>query len=65
MLGGIYDQSIPGDDLQSEQASYGPKKLYARTKREELVITEQWAERLRCSESGAQRTYRPTGWREM
>jgi len=44
--GGMYDQSLPGDDLQSEQTSYGPKKLYARTKREEVVITEQWAERL-------------------
>ena len=44
--GGMYDQSIPGDDLQSEQTSYGPKKLYARTKREEVVITEQWAQRL-------------------
>jgi NAD(P)-dependent dehydrogenase (short-subunit alcohol dehydrogenase family) len=45
--GGAYDQSLPADDLQSEQTRYGPKKIYARTKREELVLSEQWAERLR------------------
>jgi dehydrogenase/reductase SDR family protein 12 len=44
--GGMYNQSLPADDLQSERTSYGPKKLYARTKREQVVITEQWAERL-------------------
>jgi dehydrogenase/reductase SDR family protein 12 len=45
--GGMYNQHIPGDDLQSDGTEYGPKKLYARTKREQVVITEQWAERLR------------------
>ncbi|MBV9819375.1 MAG: SDR family NAD(P)-dependent oxidoreductase [Solirubrobacterales bacterium] len=45
--GGMYDQSVPVTDLESEDASYGPKKLYARTKRELVVITEQWAERLK------------------
>src|SRR5947209_8470103 len=44
--GGMYNQSIPFGDLQSDATSYGPKKLYARTKREQVVITEQWAERL-------------------
>ncbi|MYW94202.1 SDR family NAD(P)-dependent oxidoreductase [Amycolatopsis rubida] len=44
--GGQYDQKIPGDDLGSEHISYGPKKIYARTKREQLVLTEQWAVRL-------------------
>ena len=44
--GGMYNQRLPGEDMQSEHDSYGPKKLYARTKREEVVITEQWAERL-------------------
>jgi NAD(P)-dependent dehydrogenase (short-subunit alcohol dehydrogenase family) len=47
--GGMYGQALPGDDLESEHTRYGPKKLYARTKREQLVITEQWAERLRGS----------------
>jgi NAD(P)-dependent dehydrogenase (short-subunit alcohol dehydrogenase family) len=45
--GGMYNQSLPGEDLQSEHTGYGPKKLYARTKREQVVITEQWAERLK------------------
>ncbi|MEW1914092.1 SDR family NAD(P)-dependent oxidoreductase [Kitasatospora sp. NPDC085895] len=44
--GGQYDQRIPTGDLQSLHGRYGPKKVYARTKREEMVITEQWARRL-------------------
>jgi dehydrogenase/reductase SDR family protein 12 len=44
--GGQYDQKIPGGDLESDRAKYGPKRIYARTKREELVLTEQWAQRL-------------------
>ncbi|MFE4599958.1 hypothetical protein ACFRKE_03800 [Kitasatospora indigofera] len=32
--------------MESRRARYGPKKIYARTKREELVITEEWAKRL-------------------
>lgn len=43
--GGQYAQQVP-EDLQSESDSYTPKKIYARTKREQVVITEQWAERL-------------------
>ncbi len=44
--GGMYGQRLPGADLQSEHTSYSPKKLYARTKREEVVITELWAQEL-------------------
>jgi dehydrogenase/reductase SDR family protein 12 len=44
--GGMYGQRLPGADLESEHTTYGPKKLYARTKREQVVITEQWAQRL-------------------
>jgi len=44
--GGQYDQKIPGGDVESDRAKYGPKRIYARTKREELVLTEQWAQRL-------------------
>ena len=47
--GGLYGQSLPEGDPQSERDSYGPKKIYARTKRQQLVITEQWAQRLRDS----------------
>ncbi len=45
--GGMYGQGIPSDDLQSEHTGYSSKKLYARTKREEVTITEEWANRLR------------------
>jgi dehydrogenase/reductase SDR family member 12 len=41
--GGMYGQRIPPDDFQSEQATYSAKKLYARTKREQVVISELWA----------------------
>jgi dehydrogenase/reductase SDR family member 12 len=44
--GGQYGQKIPGGDIESDRAKYGPKRIYARTKREELVLTEQWAQRL-------------------
>jgi dehydrogenase/reductase SDR family protein 12 len=44
--GGMYSQALPEDDLESDSAEYNPKRLYARTKRELVVITEQWARRL-------------------
>lgn len=44
--GGMYGQRLPGEDFQSEQSRYSSKKLYARTKREEVVISELWAEKL-------------------
>jgi NAD(P)-dependent dehydrogenase (short-subunit alcohol dehydrogenase family) len=45
--GGMYGQRLPDGDLESERTGYGPKKLYARTKREQVAITEAWAVRLR------------------
>jgi dehydrogenase/reductase SDR family member 12 len=46
--GGMYTQSLPENgDWESDRTPYGPKKLYARTKREQVVITELLAERLR------------------
>src|SRR5436190_14713348 len=44
--GGMYGQSLPAGDFESEKTRYSSKKLYARTKREEVVITELWAEKL-------------------
>jgi dehydrogenase/reductase SDR family protein 12 len=44
--GGMYGQSLPGGDPESEQVTYSPKRLYARTKREQVVITERWAQEL-------------------
>lgn len=45
--GGMYSQRLPIDDWESDLSSYGPQKFYARTKREEVVVTELLAERLR------------------
>lgn len=45
--GGMYSQALPVGDWQSDHTAYSPKKLYARTKREEVVVTELMAERLR------------------
>ena len=47
--GGQYGQAIP-QDLESEDSKYSPKKIYARTKREQLAITELWAQRLAGSD---------------
>jgi dehydrogenase/reductase SDR family member 12 len=45
--GGMYGQSLPVGDWESERTRYSPKLFYARTKREQMVITEFMAERLR------------------
>ena len=45
--GGMYEQAIPAADPESDHDAYRPKTFYARTKREEVVITEGWAARLR------------------
>jgi dehydrogenase/reductase SDR family protein 12 len=42
--GGMYGQAL-GDDLQNEHG-YKGVTAYARTKRAEVVLTEQWAQRL-------------------
>jgi dehydrogenase/reductase SDR family member 12 len=47
--GGMYGQALPSGDLQSDRAEYAPAKLYARTKREEVVISEELAQRLNGS----------------
>ncbi len=44
--GGMYAQGLNTGDLMSEHDKYSPKLFYARSKRAEIVITEQWAERL-------------------
>ena len=45
--GGMYGQSLPDDgDWESDRSPCSPKKLYARTKREQVVISELSARRL-------------------
>ncbi len=45
--GGMYSQRIDVDDLQSERVEYDGPRVYARTKRAQVILTELWAERLR------------------
>ncbi|MGQ0843082.1 MAG: SDR family NAD(P)-dependent oxidoreductase [Sporichthyaceae bacterium] len=44
--GGQYGQRVPAGDPQSEKDSYSPKKIYARTKREQTIVGDEWAKRL-------------------
>jgi dehydrogenase/reductase SDR family protein 12 len=41
--GGMYSQQLPAPDFESEKTAYNPKKLYARTKREQVVLAELMA----------------------
>jgi NAD(P)-dependent dehydrogenase (short-subunit alcohol dehydrogenase family) len=44
--GGMYGQALPAGDLQSDHTEYRAARLYARTKRAEVVISEELARRL-------------------
>ncbi len=44
--GGMYAQRLSADDLQYERGDYRGGVAYARTKRMQVVLAEQWAERL-------------------
>ncbi len=45
--GGMYGQKLPADDLEYERGDYRGATAYARTKRMQVVLAEQWAEALR------------------
>ncbi len=44
--GGMYTQKLRVDDLQSQRGEFDGPKVYARTKRAEVILTELWAEQL-------------------
>ena len=44
--GGMYTQKLRVDDLQSERGQFDGPKVYAWTKRAEVILTELWAEQL-------------------
>ena len=44
--GGMYTQRLRVDDLQSERGEFDGPKVYARSKRAEVILTEIWAEQL-------------------
>ena len=45
--GGMYGQKLRIDDLQTERDTYRPAVVYARTKRAQVVMAQEWAARLR------------------
>ncbi len=45
--GGMYSQKIDVEDLESERIDYDGARVYARTKRAQVILTELWAQRLR------------------
>lgn len=47
--GGMYTQRIHVEDLQSAQGEFDGATAYARTKRAQVILTEQWAQRLEGS----------------
>jgi NAD(P)-dependent dehydrogenase (short-subunit alcohol dehydrogenase family) len=47
--GGMYAQKLKVDDLEYVNSSYKPVTAYARTKRMQVVLAEEWAKRLPAS----------------
>jgi dehydrogenase/reductase SDR family protein 12 len=45
--GGMYGQKLRVDDLQTERDTYRPAAVYARTKRAQVILAQEWGERLR------------------
>ncbi len=45
--GGMYTQRLPADDLEYERGEYKGATAYARTKRMQVVLAEEWARALR------------------
>jgi len=43
---GMYTPRVRVDDLQSEHGRFDGTKVYARTKRAQVILTEMWAHRL-------------------
>ncbi len=44
--GGMYTRRIDVSDLESEHGDYDGPRVYARTKRAQVILTELWAQRL-------------------
>lgn len=45
--GGMYTAKLDVDDLQAEHGDFDGAAVYAHTKRMQVILTEQWGERLR------------------
>ncbi|HSG80322.1 MAG TPA: SDR family NAD(P)-dependent oxidoreductase [Acidimicrobiia bacterium] len=44
--GGMYTQRISTSDLEAERGAYDGRKQYARMKRGQVILSEEWAKRL-------------------
>lgn len=49
--GGMYAQRLPADDLQYQRGKYRGATAYARAKRMQVVLAEQWAQRLPAADT--------------
>jgi dehydrogenase/reductase SDR family protein 12 len=58
--GGMYTQRIRVDDLQSEHGRFDGLKVYARTKRAQVILTDIWAQRL--ADTGVEVHSMHPGW---
>jgi dehydrogenase/reductase SDR family protein 12 len=45
--GGMYAQALDGEDLESRRGEYRPARVYAQTKRAQVVLAQMWARALR------------------
>jgi len=48
--GGMYTAPLPVDDLEAESGRYDGVRVYARTKRMQVVLADAWAQRLAGSD---------------
>jgi dehydrogenase/reductase SDR family member 12 len=48
--GGMYSASLDAQDMESKQADYDGVRVYAKTKRMQVVLADAWAERLAGSD---------------
>lgn len=44
--GGMYSQRIRPDDLETRESAYNGSAAYARTKRGQVILTEEWGRRI-------------------
>ncbi len=49
--GGMYAQRLPAHDLQYQRGEYSGTTAYARTKRMQVILAEQWAERFPAADT--------------
>ena len=59
--GGMYTQRLDVDDLQSREGPFDGPAVYSRSKRAEMALCEEWAERARAARGVVVHAMHP-GW---